>query len=69
MGSQKVSTLLFKHDHVLTGSEQLLGQEENWNLARTGGLKISVWIFEYISINDFPNVHTHIAWTELYFHK
>ena len=30
-------------------------------------IKMSVWIFEYISNNDFPNVHTHIAWAERFF--
>ena len=28
---------------------------------------MNVWIFEYISNNDFPNVHTDIAWAEGFF--
>ena len=26
-----------------------------------------MWIFEYIYNNDFPKVHTHIAWAERFF--
>ena len=42
----------------------LFFQEENLNLARASGLRMSAWIFEYISNNDFPNIHTHISWAK-----